>query len=123
MAHSFLQQSEILKVRPCDNVNLGGDSSSSWRLISSDHDNLDTGISALFNCKIDTGSGRVIKRNKADQSQVVHREPSMNLRLSIFDILPGFPAFHVKLITWILSKDFRLKLVSSESKDSLTKSS
>jgi hypothetical protein len=47
----------------------------------------------------------------------------MDLRISIFYILPGFPALHVEFVAWILSIDFRLKFVSSESKDSLTESS
>lgn len=68
VAHPLFQKSEILKVRSCNNVNFGGDSSGSRRLISSDHDNFDTGMSALLDCKIDTWSGRIIKRNEADKS-------------------------------------------------------
>lgn len=47
----------------------------------------------------------------------------MDIRISLFHILPGFPSLHVKFVAWILSVDFRFKFVSSEGKDSLTESS
>lgn len=59
-----------------DDVNLSSNGSGSWGLITSDHDNLDTGGLALRDGNVNLGAWGIVERNEANKSEVVHWEPS-----------------------------------------------
>merc|ERR1719446_1296943 len=54
-----------------DNVDFVSNSSGSWWLITSDHDNFDTGRSALGDGQIDSWSWWIVEGNDTDEAEVV----------------------------------------------------
>jgi hypothetical protein len=69
-----------------DDVDLGGDGGSSWGLITSHHDDLDTGGSALGDGQVHTHSWRVVQRNETHEGEVVHGERSWNVFVVGWDL-------------------------------------
>lgn len=61
------------------NVDLVGNGSSGSWLITSNHDNFDTGGSALVDGKINVGSWWIVKRNNTNEAKIVHGERSSNI--------------------------------------------
>jgi hypothetical protein len=59
-----------------NNVNLGGNGSSSWWLITGNHNNFDTSGSALGYGQIDVGSWWIVKGYNTDEAEIVHWEGS-----------------------------------------------
>mmetsp|Transcript_30208 Transcript_30208/g.21953 ORF Transcript_30208/g.21953 Transcript_30208/m.21953 type:complete len:247 (+) Transcript_30208:1224-1964(+) len=105
-----------------DDVDLGSNSSSCRRLITSNHDNLDTGILALFYGDIDLRSRRIIERNNTNKSKTPHWVPSLNTFREFFNLLPLFPVLGVERIR-SLSVSLGFEFVSSESQNTLTHAS
>ena len=62
-----------------DNVDFVGNSSGSGWLITSDHDNLNTGGTALLDGDIDLGARRVIEGHETDKGESTHGEPTGRL--------------------------------------------
>jgi len=105
-----------------DDVDLVGNGRSGWRLVTSDHDNLNTSLSALIDGQVDLGSGRIIQGDDTDQSQVVHRESAiLTLVLGIAaleSLAPLLPVTHVKLVS--VGELAHVKISVGEGKHSLT---
>jgi hypothetical protein len=88
-----------LKLGVLNDVDLSSDGSSSGGLITSDHDNLNTGGLAASNRYIDLGSGGIIKRDKTDEGEAIHGEPSFDVIVRVTDLIPGCPFGDIKLIS------------------------
>jgi hypothetical protein len=106
-----------------DNVDFVSNSSGSWWLITSDHDNFDTGRSALGDGQIDSWSWWIVEGNDTDEAEVVHWEGSWS-RAVVAEVLlwvttPRLPVLDIELVGvfWELVS---IKSVSGEGKYSLT---
>jgi hypothetical protein len=86
-----------------DDVYFVGNSSSSWWLITGNHDNLDTGGSALVHRQVDLWSWWIVQGNNTDECQVVHWEAACNTGVVLSGLLgveaPLFPGLGVEGIT------------------------
>ena len=79
-----------------DNVNLGSDGGTSVLLITGDHDDLDTGGTALKDRHVNTLSGRIVEGNETDEVQVPHGEPAGEEVVLVEHIPPCSPAFGIE---------------------------
>jgi len=76
-----------------DDRDLGGNSSSSVLLISSNHNNLDTGGFTFLDSQIDTRARRIVKRDETDEGKIPHGEPSLLVTSFLVVFLYGGPSF------------------------------
>mmetsp|Transcript_13638 Transcript_13638/g.23230 ORF Transcript_13638/g.23230 Transcript_13638/m.23230 type:complete len:295 (-) Transcript_13638:425-1309(-) len=87
-----------------DNVDLVGDGGSGGGLVSSDHDDLDSGGSALLDGEVHSESGGVVEGHNSDEGEVVHGVGAFDVGvllggLGILLVAPGLPGLHVELVT------------------------
>jgi hypothetical protein len=114
----------VLGLGVLDDVDLFGNGGSSWGLITSDHDNLDTSRAALVDGKIDLGARRIIQGDNTDKGEVMHGESTGSARVvspgASEGLAEGLPALHVELVVGLVEL-ISGKVVLSESEDTLTK--
>jgi hypothetical protein len=104
----------------CDDINLMSNSSSSWFLISSNHNNLDASFFALINGIGNFKPRRVVERDQTDESQTVHGEEARNRSIVVHQVFNGvgFEVVHFELILIIIPLGF--EVADSESKNSFS---
>ena len=106
-----------------DNVDFVGNSSGSWWLITSDHDNLDTSGSALGDGQVDSWSWWIVEGDNTNEAEVVHWEGTWSAAVVAEVLLwvstPALPVLNIKLIgaSW---ESVGIESVSGESKYSLS---
>mmetsp|Transcript_3893 Transcript_3893/g.4577 ORF Transcript_3893/g.4577 Transcript_3893/m.4577 type:complete len:310 (+) Transcript_3893:1470-2399(+) len=115
----------VLELGLLNDVDLVGDGGSSGGLITSDHDDLHTGSTALLNRGVDLGARRIVKGDKTDKGEAPHGEPSIlvarlipvvdKLRLVVTE---GLPVGGVEGVA--LGELARLELSLGEGEDTLT---
>jgi hypothetical protein len=106
-----------------DDVDLVGNGGSSWWLITSDHDNLNTSLTALVDGDIDLGSRRIIEGDNTAKNEIVHGEGSGligigGVRDTFVGLAEFLPALHVELIG--LVEFGRIQVEVGKSEDTLT---
>ena len=83
-----------------DDVDFVGNGGSSWWLITSDHDDLDTSGSAFVHGQVNLWSWGIVQRNDTDKSQIVHWEAAFNAGVVGNSLLrietPFFPGLGVE---------------------------
>merc|ERR1719498_459686 len=108
-----------------NNVNFVRNSSSSWWLITSNHNNFDTSRSALGYGQINISSWRIVQGDNTNKGEIVHWESSWLIsvisRRKFWVKTPVLPCLNIKLI--IFSVFIGWEVVFSKGKDSLSKSS
>jgi hypothetical protein len=114
-----LQDVVKFKLGVRNNVNLGGNSSGSWGLITSDHNNLNTGGLALGDRDIDLGSGGIVEGSKTNKAEVPHGEPSSNASIEFTNIFPDLPLLNIEFVGGLV-ENRGVKLDAGKSEHTLT---
>jgi hypothetical protein len=118
-----LHHLSVFLSRMLNDVDLVGNSGSSWRLITSNHDDLDTSGTALVDREIDLWSWWIVQGNNTDESEVVHGEGTSLagvVRESTGEgLTPSFPVLEIELV--VRFREFTgIKVALGESEDTLT---
>mmetsp|Transcript_47293 Transcript_47293/g.64122 ORF Transcript_47293/g.64122 Transcript_47293/m.64122 type:complete len:436 (+) Transcript_47293:834-2141(+) len=119
LVNTVLLKVSVFKLRLGNDVNLSSNSGSGRGLITSNHDDLDTGGLAFLDRDVDLGSGRIVEGNNTNKSKTPHREPTANVRREFLDVFPHLPLFGVKLVL-TLDVGLGVEFLSGESEDTLT---
>ena len=121
MSHTLLLHKIIIfQSRISNDVDFMSDCSSCRWLITSNHNNLNTCLFTFQDRHIDSWSWRIIQWYNTNKSKIEHWEPSLDWWISLLHVLPFFPVLNVKLVLWILCKDFRIKFAFGKSQYSFS---
>jgi len=107
----------VLELGLGDDVDLVGNGGGSGLLVTSDHDNLDSGGLALQDGDVDLGAGRIVQGNETEEAQVPHGEPTFFGGAELV-FLPRLPLLDIELV--ILGEFSGFELGSGETEDTLS---
>jgi hypothetical protein len=88
-------------------------------LITSDHNDLDTGSLALLDGNVDLGAWGIVQRGETNKGEVPHGEPAGVVVSELTDVSPGLPLLNIKAVVFLAVRG-RRKLAAGESEDTLT---